>query len=63
MKNLKITFVFLVLIVMASCSDDFVDVKSNNENSEDFFNSEEDYFFIRDDDFFIREGRVLGGRS
>ncbi len=43
MKNLKITFVFLVLIVMASCSDDFVDVKSNNENSEDFFNSEEDY--------------------
>lgn len=28
---------------MASCSDDFVNVESNNENSEDFFNSEEDY--------------------
>lgn len=43
MKNLKITYIFLALLVMASCSDDFVDVKSNNENSEDFFNSEEDY--------------------
>lgn len=43
MKNLKIAFVFIALIVMASCSDDFVDVKPNNENSEDFFNSEEDY--------------------
>ena len=43
MKNLKITFVFIAFIVMASCSDDFVDVKSNNENSEDYFNSEEDY--------------------
>ncbi|SDS23560.1 Starch-binding associating with outer membrane [Formosa sp. Hel1_31_208] len=43
MKNLKITFVFIALIIMASCSDDFVDVKSNNENSEDFFNTEEDY--------------------
>ncbi|MBO6607385.1 RagB/SusD family nutrient uptake outer membrane protein [Psychroserpens sp.] len=43
MKNLKITFVFILLIVMASCSDDFVDVSPNNENSEDFFNSEEDY--------------------
>ena len=25
------------------CSDDFVDVASEDENSEDFFNSEEDY--------------------
>lgn len=43
MKNLKITFIFIALFIMASCSDDFVDVKSNAENSEDFFNSEEDY--------------------
>ena len=28
---------------MLSCSDDFVFVDSENENSEDFFNSEEDY--------------------
>jgi hypothetical protein len=43
MKNLKITYIFLALFVMASCSDDFVDVASNNENSEDYFNSEQDY--------------------
>lgn len=43
MKNLKITYIFIALFVMASCSDDFVDVESNNENSEDYFNSEEDY--------------------
>ncbi|WP_178987457.1 RagB/SusD family nutrient uptake outer membrane protein [Winogradskyella schleiferi] len=43
MKNLKIIYVFIALFVMASCSDDFVDIDSNNENSEDFFNSEEDY--------------------
>jgi len=43
MKNLKITYFFIALVVMASCSDDFVDVASINENSEDFFNSESDY--------------------
>ncbi|MFC0603881.1 RagB/SusD family nutrient uptake outer membrane protein [Winogradskyella pulchriflava] len=43
MKKLKIILVFITLVVMASCSDDFVDVESNNENSEDYFNSEEDY--------------------
>jgi hypothetical protein len=43
MKNLKITYIFIALFVMASCSDDFVDVEPFNENSEDFFNSEEDY--------------------
>ncbi|WP_439151923.1 RagB/SusD family nutrient uptake outer membrane protein [Winogradskyella sp.] len=43
MKNLKIKYIFITLFIMASCSDDFVDVKSNNENSEDYFNSEEDY--------------------
>ncbi|MBO6879250.1 MULTISPECIES: RagB/SusD family nutrient uptake outer membrane protein [Winogradskyella] len=43
MKNLKITYIFIALFIMASCSDDFVDVESNAENSENFFNSEEDY--------------------
>lgn len=43
MKNLKITYIFITLFIMASCSDDFVDVESNAENSENFFNSEEDY--------------------
>ncbi|WP_400074929.1 RagB/SusD family nutrient uptake outer membrane protein [Winogradskyella sp. R77965] len=43
MKNLKITYILLVFFVMASCSDDFVNVESNNENSEDYFNSEQDY--------------------
>ncbi|WP_411766689.1 RagB/SusD family nutrient uptake outer membrane protein [Winogradskyella sp. A3E31] len=43
MKNFKITYIFLALFIMASCSDDFVDVESNAENSEDFFNTEEDY--------------------
>jgi hypothetical protein len=43
MRNLKITYIFIALFIVASCSDDFVDVDSNNENSEDFFNSEQDY--------------------
>ncbi|WP_296317146.1 RagB/SusD family nutrient uptake outer membrane protein [Winogradskyella sp. UBA3174] len=43
MKNFKIKYIFIALIVMASCSDDFIDVQSNNENSEDYFNSESDY--------------------
>ena len=43
MKNLKIKFVLIALVLIASCSDDFVDVESNAENSENFFNSEEDY--------------------
>ena len=43
MKNLKITYIFIALFAMVSCSDDFVDVASNNENSEDYFNSEADY--------------------
>ena len=45
MKNLKtikilISFAF---IAMFSCADDFINVASQDENSEDFFNSEEDY--------------------
>lgn len=45
MKTLKITsilFVFVITIV-TSCSDDFVDVESQDQNSEDYFNSEGDY--------------------
>ncbi|WP_282143743.1 RagB/SusD family nutrient uptake outer membrane protein [Cellulophaga baltica] len=32
-----------ITIFSISCSDDFVNVESEDENSEDFFNSEEDY--------------------
>ena len=35
--------IIIVFTVIFSCSDDFVDVDSQNENSENFFNSEEDY--------------------
>ncbi|SHJ61133.1 Starch-binding associating with outer membrane [Arenibacter nanhaiticus] len=34
---------FVLFMGMLSCSDNFVDVDSFDENSEDFFNSEEDY--------------------
>ena len=43
MKNLKIKLTLLSLIFVASCSDDFVNVDSEDANSEDFFNSEADY--------------------
>ncbi len=43
-KIYKIKWIFvLVILVTTSCSDDFVDVESKDENSEAFFNSEEDY--------------------
>ena len=29
--------------MISSCSDDFIEVAPNEENSEDFFNSEQDY--------------------
>jgi len=42
--NIKIISAIIILITLnVSCSDDFVDVKSNSENSEEFFNSEADY--------------------
>ena len=42
--NIKIKFIaMIILTTMISCSDDFVDVESNAENSEAFFNSEGDY--------------------
>ncbi len=33
----------MMLSLLISCSDDFIDVPSNDPNSEEFFNSEEDY--------------------
>lgn len=33
----------IAFLSIVSCSDDFIDVPSNDENSDNFFNSEEDY--------------------
>jgi len=33
----------MLLLVLSSCNDDFVDVASQDENSDEFFNSEQDY--------------------
>ncbi|WP_299254371.1 RagB/SusD family nutrient uptake outer membrane protein [uncultured Aquimarina sp.] len=41
--NIKSAAFFGLFALIISCSDDFVDVASEDENSEDFFNSEEDY--------------------
>ncbi|MDO5969191.1 RagB/SusD family nutrient uptake outer membrane protein [Flavivirga aquimarina] len=45
MKNIKTKNILLLFafIAMFSCADDFIDVASQDENSEDFFNSESDY--------------------
>ena len=44
MKNIKYIILLLVSIFATiSCSDDFVNVESQNESSENYFNSEEDY--------------------
>ena len=45
MKKLyiKISMIIISLTAFASCNDDFVNVDSNDINSEDYFNSEEDY--------------------
>ncbi|WP_289044497.1 RagB/SusD family nutrient uptake outer membrane protein [uncultured Olleya sp.] len=44
MKNIKYTILFIATVMMTvSCSDDFVDVESQNESSENYFNSEQDY--------------------
>ncbi|WP_242092441.1 RagB/SusD family nutrient uptake outer membrane protein [Aestuariivivens sediminicola] len=43
MKNLKYLYVLLISLIVLACSDSFVDVASEDENSEDFFKSEEDY--------------------
>ena len=41
-RRLLIVFV-LSLVMVSSCSDDFIDVDPTEENSEDFFNTEADY--------------------
>ncbi|NCO64136.1 MAG: RagB/SusD family nutrient uptake outer membrane protein [Flavobacteriales bacterium] len=43
MKNLKLKNIAIALLLFVSCSDDFVNVDSQDQNSEDFFNSEQDY--------------------
>ena len=44
MKNIKYLFLLIVSVIATiSCSDDFVNVESQNESSENYFNSEEDY--------------------
>lgn len=43
MKNSKLKYILIVLIMGFSCSDDFVDLDPQEENANDFFNSEEDY--------------------
>jgi hypothetical protein len=43
MKNLNIKTIFVFFLLTVSCSDDFVNVDSQDQNSEDFFNSEADY--------------------
>ena len=43
MNKLKIKYSFLLSLVMFSCSDDFVEVDSVDQNSDNFFNSEQDY--------------------
>lgn len=43
MSRAKLKYILVILIVSMSCSDDFVNVDSQDENSEDFFNSEADY--------------------
>ncbi|WP_298237256.1 RagB/SusD family nutrient uptake outer membrane protein [uncultured Algibacter sp.] len=43
MKNLKLKYILIVFVLTFSCSDDFVDVASPDEISDEFFNSEEDY--------------------
>lgn len=43
MKTSHLKYFILIMILAMACSDEFVDVDSQDENSEDFFNSEEDY--------------------
>ncbi|MCO4821349.1 MAG: RagB/SusD family nutrient uptake outer membrane protein [Flavobacteriaceae bacterium] len=43
MKNLKFLYFILTGLIVTSCSDDFVYVDSEDQNSENFFNTEKDY--------------------
>ncbi len=41
---MKLKFILSIFVLaLVACSDDFVDVESQDQNSENFFNSEEDY--------------------
>lgn len=43
-RIMKLKIIFpVVILFFYSCSDDFVDVNSENQNSETYFNTEEDY--------------------
>ncbi len=43
-NTLKNRIIFtLVAFIAISCSDDFVNVNSENESADNYFNSEEDY--------------------
>ncbi len=44
MKNLKLKNILIAFLLIFSCSDDFVNVDSLDQNSEDFFNSEAEYY-------------------
>jgi tetratricopeptide (TPR) repeat protein len=46
MKKINIKIIATLILILSlsfSCSDDFVNVESSAENSEDYFNSEQDY--------------------
>ncbi len=43
MKNLKIIYTVFTILIVLSCSDDFVEVDPQDASSETFFNSEQDY--------------------
>ncbi len=43
MKNLKTKSILIIIALIFSCSDDFVNVDSPDANSESFFNTEADY--------------------
>lgn len=43
MKRIQFKYAIIALLIIFSCSDDFVNVDSQDQNSEDFFNTEEDY--------------------
>ena len=43
MNKVKVKYILILFIIAFSCSDDFVDVDSQDENSDSFFNNEQDY--------------------
>ena len=44
MKNINFKNILLIcILIIFSCNDDFIDVQSKDQNSEDYFNTEADY--------------------